>query len=225
MTKTNIQIVQEFYEQVINRRQFDQIYDYYSPQCVLHNSPFIGFGLNFDDRDDDHLMIFDVAPNGPAYGKILPGDELIRVKGEHKVWDEPGLLRQNLWSLGLAGDLVTFTVRRKNELIDIPVVRGRVGAWDIHLSTMVDIWFDDLQKNWQDMKSEVTLIFGQDDLVACFVTNNGTNSKYHRTAIWGECNIFRLSDGKIVESWGMEDGVMQLKQLGYKIAEPEKEMA
>ena len=225
MTKTNIQIVQEFYEQVINCRQFDHIYDYYSSQCVLHTPPFIGFGLNFDDRDENHLMIFDVAPNGPAYGRILPGDELVRVQGEHKVWEGPEQLKQNIWTLGLAGDLATFTVRRNDKLIDVEVVRGRVGAWDVHLSTTVDIWLDDLQKNWLDLKSEINLIFGQGDLVACFVTNSGTNSKYHRTAIWSECNIFRLSDGKIIESWGMEDSIMQLKQLGYRIAEPEKEMA
>lgn len=225
MTKSNIQIVRDFYAQVITLRQFDHIYDYYSPQCVLHTPPFIGFGLNFDERDEERLMVFDVAPNGPAYGKILPGDELVRVQDDHKIWEGRAELRQNIWSLGIVGDLVTFTARRNNELIEIPVVRGRVGAWDVHLSTTVDIWLDDLQNNWLDMKSEISLIFGQDDLVACFVTNSGTHSKYHRTAIWSECCIFRLSDGKIVESWGMEDSLMQLKQLGYRIAEPEKEMA
>lgn len=223
MTKTNVQIVQELYEQVINRRQFDHLYDYYSPQCVFHLSPYIGFGLNFDDRDEDHIKILDVAPNGPAYGKLLPGDELLRVQGEHKTWEGPEELRNNIWSLGLAGELVTFTVRRNDKSVDIPVVRGRVGAWDVHLSTLEGVWFDDLQRNWPDLKSEIDLIFGQDNLVACFATNNGTNSKFHRTAIWGECNIFRLSDGKIVESWGIDDSVMQLKQLGYRIAEPEKE--
>lgn len=43
---------------------------------------------------------------------------------------------------------------------------------------------------------EVTLKRGR---VAYFAINSGTNQLYHQSAVWSECNLLRLENGKIVE--------------------------
>ena len=34
--------------------------------------------------------------------------------------------------------------------------------------------------------------------------------------------IARFRDGKIVEMWGVEDGLSQMRQLGFRLVEPVK---
>jgi hypothetical protein len=60
-------------------------------------------------------------------------------------------------------------------------------------------------------------------MVAYYSTNTGTSAIYHQSGIWPECNILRLEDGKIVEWWGVEDGLTLWRQLGFRITEPARE--
>ena len=80
-------------------------------------------------------------------------------------------------------------------------------------------------KTWPDLKEEINLIFGHDDLVAVLSTLSGTNRDYHRPAVWNGCSIYRLKDGKIIEMMGVEEEYSQMKQLGYQIREPQRETA
>ena len=104
--------------------------------------------------------------------------------------------------------------------MDISLKRGRVDGFDLLLSTYIDVWRDSTLKDWPDLKTEIKLIFGEGDRVACYWINSGTNQEYQRSAVWSEMNMYRLKDGKIVEGWGVEDSFSQLKQLGYRIDEP-----
>ncbi len=38
-------------------------------------------------------------------------------------------------------------------------------------------------------------------------------------------DIFRLKKGKITDIWGISDELAQMKQLGYQIRQPVKEVA
>lgn len=225
MSKTNIQTVREYIEEVANQKHFDRIFDYCSNDCVLHIAPYVGLGLNADERSGERIVLLDIAPNGPAHGKLLQGDELVRVQDEHKTWQTFDELKSSLWGQGVLGTPLTVTVRRDGKLLDVPLTRGRVDGWDMKLAKIVDVWQDEIQKHWPDLKSEIKLIFGQDDLVTCYLINNGTNLEYHRSAVWSECGIYRIRDGKIVESWGVEDNFSEMKQLGFNVSEPLKEMA
>ena len=52
--------------------------------------------------------------------------------------------------------------------------------------------------------------------------NTGTNLEYQRAAVWSEMNLYRIEDGRIVESWSVGDELSLMKQLGYTLREPEK---
>ena len=86
MSKANIQTVREYIEEVFNLKHFNRMFDYCSKDCVLHNAPYVGLGLTADDRSGQRVVLMEIAPNGPAHGKLFPGDELVRVQDEHKTW-------------------------------------------------------------------------------------------------------------------------------------------
>jgi predicted SnoaL-like aldol condensation-catalyzing enzyme len=225
MSKTNIQLVREYIEEVPNKKHFDRIFEYCSKDCVIHIAPYVGLGLNADDRSGERIILLDIAPTGPAHGKLLPGDELIRVQDDDKIWETFDELKSGMWGMGVFGTRLTVTVRRDGKLLSIPLVRSRVEGWDLKLHEIVDVWWDDIKKHWPDIRSEIKLIFGQDDLVSCFSIVSGTNLEYQRTAVWSECNIYRIQNGKIIETWGVEDSYSEMKQLGFRISEPVKELA
>ena len=220
MSNTNVQIVQEFIEEVFNRKNYDRAFDYCIEDCVFHLAPYVGLGADFDDRSGDKLVLVDVAPNGPAAGNLQIGDELVRVTDGAKTWQTFKELKGVSWGQGALGTSITVTVNRGGTLMDIPITRGRVEGFDIILSKSIDRWRDYTLKYWPDSRAEIQLIFGDADHVACYSINSGTQQEYQRSAVWADCSIYRLENGKIVESWGVEDSFAQLKQLGYQINEP-----
>lgn len=66
MSESNIQIVHDFIEIVLNQKQFDQAYTYLARDCVSHTPPYIGTGLSFDDSNGTEIRIIETSPNGPA---------------------------------------------------------------------------------------------------------------------------------------------------------------
>src|SRR5688572_11512982 len=86
MSKTNIQIVEEYIDEVANQKHFDRIFEYCTEDCVLHVEPYVGLGLNFDSRSGDKIILFNIMPTGPAAGALQEGDELVRVTDGAKTW-------------------------------------------------------------------------------------------------------------------------------------------
>jgi predicted ester cyclase len=224
VTKTNIQIVERYIDEIFNQKHFDQIFNYCSRDCVIHIAPYVGLGLSSDERGEQ-VILTDIATHGPAHGNLLPGDRLVRVQDEHRTWETFDELKSGLWGQGVLGTRLTVTVQRAGELYDIPLVRSRVDGWKMKLSKIVDIWRDEIRRHWPGLNSEIKLIFGHDDLVACYLVTSGANLEHQHSAIWSESNIYRLENGKIIEMWGVEDSYAQLKQLGFTITEPVKELA
>jgi len=225
MSRTNVQTVQEFIEEVLNHKRFDHFFDYWSEDAVSRAAPYVGLGLNFDDRSGDKVILIDIAPNAPATGNLKVGDELIRVTDGVHTWESFKDLKSGLWGQGIMDAPLTVTVSRGGELMDIPLKRGRVEGFDLVLSTYIDMWRDYTLKYWPDMHIEIKKIFGDGDLVACYAIDSGMNQEYHRSAVWSEMGIYRVRDGKIVENWGLEDSLSQMKQLGYQMQEPFSEQA
>lgn len=224
MSTTNIQIVQEFIEEVFNRKHFERAFEYCTEDCLFHLAPYVGLGAGFDERSGK-LIVVDIASNGPATGKLQAGDVLVRVTEGAKTWESFQELKGTSWGQGALGTTITVTVNRGGTLMEIPIVRGRVEGFDMLLSKSLDRWKYYSLKYWPDSRTEIQIIFGEGDYVACYSINSGTNQEYNRSAVWADFSIYRVKHGKIVEYWGVEDSFAQMKQLGYQITEPATEPA
>lgn len=179
-------------------------------------------GILVDDSSGERVIIKDIAPNAPASGRLQVGDEIIRASDVNREWKTFEELKTNLWGQGKPGMIVTVTVRRGEQIVEVPITRGRVEAFDSPISVQLDGWRKFLVEDCPDFKSEINLIIEEDDLVAFFLTNSGTDKDYQQWAIWAESGFMRFKNGMIIESWGIDDGFSHLKQLGFQIMEPVK---
>ena len=223
MTKTNIEIVQGYVD-AINHNQFERIFEFCSQDCFYHAPPWVGVGLR-PDVSSGHFIVHSLIPGGRAAEVLKVGDEIIRISDAHRTWETLHEIKNGIWGQGIPGTPLTFFVKRDGRTLELHLERGFIPGFDNKLSDYLDIWRQDKLQNWPDLKADIKLIFEKDDLVAFFAIDSGTNQEFHRAAIWSECNIFRLKDGKITEMWGMEDSYMQLTQLGYQLTEPQAEPA
>ena len=71
-----------------------------------------------------------------------------------------------------------------------------------------------------DLHMEIDQIMAAGDRVAYFAINSGTSKLYHQSAVWSECTILRLENGKIAEWWGVEDVLSQWRQFGFQFQAP-----
>ncbi len=221
---TNIEIVRGFTD-VINNNEFDRVWEFCSRDCISHAPPWVGLGLRTDLAIDGHIVVSGLVPGCSAEKVLKVGDEIIRVSDEHRAWETYEEIKNGIWGQGVPGTPVAMTVLRGGQTLDLQLERGFLPAVDLSFADYIEVWRADQTKNWLDLKSEIKLIFEKDDLVAFYAVDTGTFKDYHRTTAWGECNIFRIQDGKITEMWGVADTYIQLTQLGYEIREPHPEPA
>lgn len=222
MENENIQIVKDSLEQITNAKNFDRVYEYFDKECVFHNSPYVGTGISVDDSSGEQVVVLKVAPNGPSAGVLQEGDVLLRANDDRGTWESYDDLRTGLWGQGKLGTEVTLTLLRGGETVEANLMRGRVEGFDLTLAEAYDGWRHYLLEDMPDLKSEIVQILASGDLVAYYAINSGTSKIYNQSAVWSECNILRLEDGKIVEWWGTSDTLSEWRQYGFQIKEPPK---
>jgi predicted SnoaL-like aldol condensation-catalyzing enzyme len=220
MSKTNKEIVQGFFDQVINQKRMDAFDDYFSKDYVSHSPPYIGMGLSTQNTDDK-MFVSSIAPGGPADGKLQVGDEIIRVEDEYNLWDTFEQLNTAVLGIGKTGTAIKVRVLRGEASFDYEITRGLIEAFDISYAAVKENYRAFLTDQYPDVKVKVIKMIAEGDTVACYTVTQGINSDFDREAIWADSAFYRLSNGKIVEEWYVSDYVMALKQLGYDIKAPE----
>ncbi len=82
----------------------------------------------------------------------------------------------------------------------------------------------DFRAAFPDLRMELDLILGEEDLVAARWTSEGTNTgawagrpPTGRRARFSGMNVFRLRGGKVVELWNHRDDLGLVQQLGAEI--------
>ena len=220
MKNKNVQIVRECIEQISNAKRFDRIYDYYSEQCLFHTPPYVGLGLYPDETSGERLVIKSVAANSPASGKVQVGDVLLRASDADGTWEGYDQMRTGHWGRGKLGTEVTLTLLRNGETLDVTMARGRVEGFDSIMADVLTDWQYYLSEVMPDLHTEINQIIADGDFVAYYATNTGTSKIYHQSAVWTDCNILRLENGKIAEWWGVEDQLSMWRQFGFRVMEP-----
>jgi predicted SnoaL-like aldol condensation-catalyzing enzyme len=218
MSRTNKEVVLGFIEEVINQKRLDRFNEYFALESVFHSGSYVGLGINGDDTSGEKIVLNEIAPGGPADGKLRLGDELVQVQDELRTWDTFDEIRASVWAWGVIGSPLTVRVRRDDQIVDVQLRRGILQGWAVPINK--ELFQQFLLVDWPDLKQTVECILEEGDQVMVYLTNMGTHSQYRRQAVWCEFDLYRLRDGKIVEAWGVEDGLRQLKQLGYRIDLP-----
>ncbi len=221
MTPSNKEIVRNYYAEVVNEKQLDRIGDYFSKDFVYHGFPYVGMGVQTDSSSGKKVVITAGAKNSPAEGKLEPGDEILMAKDEKNTWDRFSQLKHTSWGHGVVGTEVVVRVKRGEDILDITLTRGLVKGFDAPFELLKKSVETSLVRDWPDMKVHIEAMVAEEDFVACFLSQSGVNTEFERHAVWPTSAFFKLSEGKIVEGWGIGGETVLLKQLGYEIVPPE----
>lgn len=219
MTQTNSSILRGFVDEVANQKRLDLLPKYLSEKYVGHGTPYVGLGIAPDSSDGVKVTVQLVNPGSPAEGKLMVGDEILRVSDGERTWDTFEELSQPAWGQGVLGTSLTLWVRRAEVEHEIILVRGLVPGFELPYHVLESGWREWL-KDWPDMETRLVKVIETGDLVAYHAENKGHNARYGRTAVWAEFGFVRVQDGKITDWWSAEDTFSQFKQLGYTIEEP-----
>lgn len=214
--KSNIEIIQDTIEQIVNQKKIDQWDQYFSPDYIARGAPFIGMGFSRDTSENKHIIDM-VFPGSPADGKLQVGDELLWVEDEHQRWDsyeeiEQGL-RERKYKLG---------VRRGNQTLEYDLTRDLFKGFDTHTDQAKSEMREFMMNEFPDLKATIKLILADGDMVVCLLEYRGTHAKFEREVVWREAWFTRLSDGMIVESWPVIDESSFFRHLGYQLIPPSR---
>ena len=219
MTQINSSILRGFFDEVVNQKRMDLIPKYFSEEYVGHGTPYVGIGFVPDYRSGVKVTVQAVNPGGPADGRLMVGDEILRVSDGERTWETFDELHQSAWGHGVLGTSITMWVRREGVEHEITLVRGLVQGFEFPYH-LVETGMPEWLKDWPDLKIRLVRTMESGDLVAYHAENQGYNARYGRSAVWAEFGFVRFQDGKLTDWWSAEDTYSQYRQLGYTIEEP-----
>jgi hypothetical protein len=219
MTQINSSILHGYFDEVVNQKQVDLLPRYLSEKFIGHGTPYVGMGVMIDDTSGVKVTIRLVSPGSPAEGKLMVGDEILRVFDGERTYETFDELREPIWGQGALGTSLTVWVRRQEAEREITVVRGLVQGLEIPYE-VPEAGFREFFKEWPDLNVRLVQVMETGDLVAYHAENQGHNTRYGRSAVWAEFGFVRIQHGKITDWWSIENTLAQFRQLGYTIHEP-----
>ena len=219
MTQNNIDILRGYFDEVINHKNVELIPKYFSEKFIGHGTPYVGLGVIIDASSGVKVTIQVVKPGSPAQGKLVEGDEILRVSDGERTLQTYDELRQTGWGQGALGTSLVVWVRRDGVEHEIDLTRGMVQGFKIPYQVLKRGTQEFLDE-WPDLQVHFVNFIESGDLIAYHIENQGQNSFYGRSAVWAEFGFVRIQDGKITDWWSVEDILAQFKQLGYTILEP-----
>jgi ketosteroid isomerase-like protein len=216
--KSNIEIIQDLFEQVVNQKKIELWDEYFSQDYVARGAPYIGMGYAVDSSGDKHRIRV-IVPGSPAEEKLQVGDELLWAEDETQRWDTYEELAQGVLR-GYRGNKIKMGVRRGSQTLEVELVRGYYMGFD----TPTDQAKSDMQafmtNDIPDLTAIIKLILADGDKVVCLLEYRGTHASYGRVLVWREAWFVRMAEGKIVEGWPVLDESSYLRQLGYQFVAP-----
>jgi hypothetical protein len=220
MSQTNSDILRGYFDEVANQQRLELLPKYLSETFVGHGTPYVGLGVAIDSSDGETVVVRRVHPGSPADGNLVAGDEILRASDGERTWETYDELSEGgPWGQGVLDTSLTLWVRREGEEHEITLVRGMVPAFEFPYH-LVESGIREGRKYWPDLKTHLVSVIESGDLVAYHAENRGHNTRYGRSAVWGEFGLVRFQEGKITDWWSADDSFSRMKQLGYTIEEP-----
>ena len=212
--KSNVEIIQDTIEQVVNQKKIDKWDQYFSQDYISRGAPYIGMGFSRDSSGNKHIINM-VLPGSPADGKLQVGDELLWVEDEHQRWVTYEEIEQ-----GIRGRKYKVGVRRGNQTLEYKLTRDLFRGFDTHTDQAKSEMREFMTKEFPDLKATIKLILADGDMVVCLLEYRGTHAKFKREVVWREAWFVRLSEGEIVEGWPVIDESSFFRHLGYQLIPP-----
>ena len=212
--KSNIEIIRDTIEQIVNQKNIDMWDQYFSPDYIARGAPYIGMGFSRESSGNQHIINM-IIPGSPAEGKLRVGDELLWVEDERQRWSTYGEIEQ-----GLQGRKYKVGVRRGNQTLEYKLTKALFKGFDTHTEQAKSEMREFITKEFPDLKATIQLILADGDMVVCLLEYRGTHATFEREAVWREAWFVRLSEGKIVEGWPVIDLDTYFRQLGYHLTPP-----
>ena len=214
LMKTNVEIIQDTIEQIVNRKDIEKWDQYFSPDYIARGAPFIGMGFSRDTSGNRHIINM-VFPGSPADGVLQEGDELLWVADEDQRWDTYEAISE-----GLQGRSYRVGVRRGDQTLEYALTRDYFKGFDTPNDQAKSEMRAFMTEDFPDLKATIKLILSDGDMVVSLLEYRGTHAKYKREAVWREAWFTRLSGGVIVESWPIIDESSFFRHLGYQLVPP-----
>ena len=212
--KSNVEIIQNTIEQIVNQKKIDKWDQYFSPDYIARGAPFIGMGFSRDTSGNKHIINM-IIPNSPADGKLEVGDELLWVEDEHQRWTTYDEISE-----GIQGRSYTVGIRRGDQTREYELTRDLIEGFDTPNDQAKSEMREFMADQFPDLKATIKLILADGDMVVCLLEYRGTHAAFKRESIWREALFTRLSEGKVVESWPIIDESSYLRHLGYQLIPP-----
>ncbi len=104
MTQTNSSILRGYFDEVVNQIHLQKYLDletkYFSEKFIGHVPLYVSMGIMTDASSGVKVIIQSVNPGSPAKGKVMVGDEILRVFDGKRTWRTFDELREGVWSQG-----------------------------------------------------------------------------------------------------------------------------
>jgi predicted ester cyclase len=212
--KSNVEIIQDTIEQIVNQKEIDQWDQFFSSDYVARGAPFIGMGISRDNSENKHIINL-IVPGSPAEGKLLAGDELLWVEDDNHRWASYDEIEQ-----GLQGKSYKAGIRRGDQDLEVELSRDLVKGLDTHNEQAKSEMREFMAQQFPDLQATIKLILADGDMVVSLLEYRGTHATIKREAVWREAWFVRLSAGKIVEGWPVIDLDSYFRHLGYQLIPP-----
>ena len=212
--KSNVEIIQETIEMIVNQKKIDLWDQYFSQDYVSRGAPFIGMGFSRNTSEKKHIVDM-VFSSSPADGKLQVGDEIIWVEDEHQRWASYEEINQ-----GLQGNKYRVGVRRGDQTLEYDIARDLVKGYDTPTDQAKSEMRAFMTQQFPDLKASIRLILADGDMVVSLLEYRGIHAEFEREAVWREAWFVRLADGKIIEGWPIIDESSFFRHLGYQLIPP-----
>ena len=216
--KSNVEIIQDIIEQVVNQKKIDVYDQYFSEDYISRGDPYVGTGLSVDSSGNKHIINI-IYPGSPADGKLQVGDELLWAEDEHQRWATYEEIKQGILQ-SYRGNKYKVGVRRGNQTLEYELTKDLIKGFDTPKDQAKSALREFMTKEFPDLKATIKQILADGDMVVCLLEYRGTHADLEREAVWREAWFVRLSEGKIVEDWTVLNLDSYFRQLGYQIIPP-----